>query len=279
MIATAQEAGLWNVSAEEYHADHSAVSHSMIDVFGESIPLYAGRFITREIPAPEPTPAMALGSLVHLLALEPGLVESRIAIPPAVSRRSNAGKEEHAAFAEANAGKLIVSQDDVDLAKKIVAGIRRNEAANLILDREGHCEQSIRWKDHTGLPMKARMDKILLPPAKIIADIKTAIDITPAGFGKAMANFGYHRQAALYQDGARAVFGEDFAFVFIVVGKEEPFECACYIVDDDALAQGRRENRRLIEELNQRAASGDWSSRYAAGLQTVGLPRWAINQG
>jgi exodeoxyribonuclease VIII len=277
MIATVQEAGLWNVSAEEYHADYSAVSHSMLKVFAESVPLYHGRFITRTIPAPAPTDAMALGSLVHLLALEPDLADSRIAIPPAISRRSNAGKEEHSAFAKANAGKLIVSQEDCDLAKKIVAGIRKNETANLILERHGYCEQSIRWEDRTGLPMKARLDKILMPPAKIVADIKTAIDITPTGFGKAMANFGYHRQAALYQDAAHAVFGESFSFVFIVVSKEDPFECACYIVDDASLEQGRKENRQLIEELNQRAASGDWSSRYAVGIQTAGLPRWAFN--
>ncbi len=58
-------------SAAEYHADYSAVSNSMLSVFRQSRQRYRDRFVTRTMSPPGPTPAMRLGSLLHLRALEP----------------------------------------------------------------------------------------------------------------------------------------------------------------------------------------------------------------
>ena len=52
----------WNVSNDEYHAEHGVYGNSMLSCFRESPILFHGRFITGEIPPRERTPALTFGS-------------------------------------------------------------------------------------------------------------------------------------------------------------------------------------------------------------------------
>ena len=95
-------------SAAEYHADYSRVSNSMLSVFRQSRRRYFQRFVEQSMPAPEPTAAMQLGSLVHTLLLEPDDA-AKLVVAPKVDRRTKAGKEEWQAFGLVGLATLLVA--------------------------------------------------------------------------------------------------------------------------------------------------------------------------
>lgn len=268
-------AGLWDVSREAYHADRTALCNSALADFRKSVPLYYGRHVTGTIPPKESTDAMSLGTLLHTLVLEPENFAASVAVAPEINRRTNAGKEEYAAWCAASACKTVVTREQLDTAQRMAASIRLHQMAGYALSLEGPVEQAIRWQDpKTGLWIRNLIDK-WAPSIGLVIDLKTSRDPTPTEFAKSVANLGYHAQAALYSDGAAAVYGETVDFLFIVVGSEPPHEVACYTLDEAAIEAGRRANRAALDEIARRRESGEWQSRYQQ-IETISLPFWAL---
>src|SRR5579864_9290707 len=99
--------------------------------------------------------------------------------------------------------------------------IRRHPLAGALLDPgRGSAEQSLFWADEdTGIWRRARLDGLPAPrPGRrlVIPDYKTAERADRDSIRKAVANYGYHIQAAQYTKGVRALgLDEDPAFVFV----------------------------------------------------------------
>lgn len=270
--------GIWDIGREPYHADTSCVSHSAMKDFRDSVPLFAGKWITKTVPWDEPTPAMALGTAVHTLALEPHKFQDEIAVKPeGIDRRTNAGKAAWADFCIKAGRKLIIDQDQYDNARRMADAVRSHAIAGKLVDCDGQAELPIRWQDkESGLWVRNLLDR-WIPSQGIVIDLKTSADVTPGAFARSVANFQYHCQAALYRRGAEIVFDQTVSvdFVFIVVGNAEPFEVACYVLDGEALDIGERLNQAALNEIAERKKANDWTSRYAAKLQTLTLPKYA----
>lgn len=141
-----------------------------------------------------PTPAMALGSLLHALVLEPDTVPRRFYRFDG-DRRSNAKKTEWEG-AEA-AGLEVVRADAWDEAHE-QAGQIRAVVAPLLARVHAH-EATMIW-DEGGLACKARPDAIL---ADGLLDLKRSRSGHPRAFVAACARYGFHFQAAWYRRGAR----------------------------------------------------------------------------
>jgi hypothetical protein len=155
----------------------------------------------------------------------------------------------------------------------MVDGVMRNGFARNAIEQRGVIEQVVEWSDGvTELPLKCRPDIRL--ENGLIVDVKTTSDIDPDSWSRTMANFGYHRQAALYLDGCGLVHGSDGPFVHIAVSKEQPHECAVYEVAAESLELGRAENAATLAELMLRRESGDWSGRWSSDVTSVNLPSW-----
>jgi hypothetical protein len=259
----------------EYHADHSRVSHSMLEVFRRSIPEYHGRFVSHTIPAPDQTPSMLIGSALHCRLLEPDQYQSRYATAPEVDRRTKDGKAQWEAFLTLNAGKDVLTAGQSEQVAAMALGVARNQLAQSALIRPGDAEHVVRWVDlGTGLACKARLDKLLTTNG-IVLDLKTTADPSPEAFAKSVANYGYHCQAAWYLDAANSETGGSAAdFLLIAVGSQEPFECVCYSLEADAVKLARQQNARDLAELAGRIESNNWESRWS-GVQQIDLPRWA----
>ncbi len=276
---TSADAGPYDVTREQYFADRERVSHHMLLDFGRSVPYFHGRYILGTIPAPEPSPQMKLGSAFDCLVLEPRVFYRGYSVAPiGIDRRTKAGKQAWEEFVEEAEGREIITAADGSLLVAMREGLLANPHARRALEAEGRVQQPIRWTcPETGLPRRGLPDKVLANG--LIVDLKTAADLSPDAWSRDCYRYGYHLQMATYLEGCWAALGADGPGIFIAVSKEPPHECLVTELDPEALALGRRENRRLLGELAARHASGDWSSRHHGRIETTYLPRYAYSQG
>ena len=179
-------------------------------------------------------------------------------------------------FRAANKGKaiLIPSQvpDSVSLLK-----CRDNAATHQqaeLLFGGGEWSVPLFWKGVEGLTRKAELDRVAtVGDRKWIIDVKTADDITPAGFARAAARWGYNRQAAWYQDAWHACHGEWLPMVFFVFRNKGSHGVAVYTLDGEDVERGRAQNERSLQ--NYIAAQVRGYNGEPQEIRELSLPRWA----
>lgn len=232
-------------------------------------------------PKREPTPAMVMGSLVHTLVLEPEKFEAEYIVAPDISRRSNAGKEAWLAFEREAGSRQIISQEQLDEARKVVSAVRGHPFAGPALSG-GKAEQSYFWHDPlTGdVLCKCRPDYVRkMVSGVVLLDLKTTDDASPEAFSRACANFGYHVSAAMSMDGYEHATGtRPLAYKFVVVEKSAPYAVAVYELEERAIQKGRDIYQDALCLYRDCVASEDWPG-FPAKTQTIDLPKWAYTQG
>lgn len=205
------------------------------------------------------TEAMRMGTLFHLLVLEPHRQPDEVAVAPKVNRRTKAGKEELAKWEEDAAGKLVVTEDQLATALRMRDAVMSHPAAGPLIESLVHREIDCFWKDpFLNVECKAKIDGIT---ATSLVDLKTTIDATPAGFSRAVFNHSYHTQAAWYMHGAHACkVASPTSFIFVAVEKTEPFEVGVYRMSADAIEIGMRTVSEWLNDYYERTKRSDWVS-------------------
>jgi hypothetical protein len=173
------------------------------------------------------TRATDFGRLVHTLTLEPATFENLYVVDPgAEAFRTAEGKvsknyRNTTAFSEwakTQAGREIVSPDDLQRARNAAAAVAANERARELLStglESAESEVTVVWDDD-GVLCKARVDRL----GRCIADLKTTADASE--FERSIGKYDYGIQAAFYQRGVKAATGEDLDFAIVAVESEEP---------------------------------------------------------
>lgn len=220
--------------------------------------------------ASEDTPALALGRLVHALVFEPHTAGADFAIWEGEARR---GKEWEA-FKVANADRTILKLAEYSEAEAMAAAVRNHPLVAPYIDQMGLFEATLQWTDGaTGIPCKARLDW-LLRESRTLIDLKTAVDIEGAKFGRQAAQLGYHCQLAHYAAGIEAVLGWRPEKVAIVaVEKTAPHDVAVFVLDDETRHLAETEVSELLARLRAHVESGQWPGRYAEE-RALQLPAW-----
>lgn len=286
--------GLQKIDDAAYHALKLCSKHAL-DVIDEWSPMHL-RY-RRDHPE-APSPAMKFGSAFHTFMLEPEEYESRHPVMTKCSARkadgamcSNDGKVFTGAAwlcgvhgrgkGEEVAGSITEDQDQQ--IKAMANAIRNHAAASSVLDAEGDNEAAIIWKRPIigdgwsyDLTCKLKAD-ILRPSWQMLADIKTCECASQTEFERSVATFNYHRQAAFYQDGCKAIGIDIKHFVFICVEKSAPYGVAVYRLLDDAIGLGREENDRLLVKYAACEMNGTWFG-YENEFKDVSLPVWAFRR-
>lgn len=226
---------------------------------------------------PDPaTPDLMFGSAVHVGVLEPLRFATDVLVMPSFNRRTNAGKEDAAAWEAANAGRLAFDAETFERIHRCIGAIRNHDGAMTILSR-ATCEVTMQWVDPaTGVPCKARIDA--RRPDAVLGDLKTTQDASPAAFARSIGKFGYHVQAAHYGAGHELTFGEPArCWVWIAAEKKPPYGVATYACPDDALIAGAERRRRALERYAKCMADQDeWLRVYPTTIQPIAIPRWAL---
>lgn len=256
-----------------YHA-HSAVSKSHLDLIARSPLHYWARYLDPDRVAPEPTPAMRLGTALHTHVLELSRWDQEIAVAPPINRLTKAGKEEWAAFMAASADRTVITADDAAQVMAMGRAVLGHPAAAMLLGLPGKAETTHMWTDaSTGLKCKCRPDW-LTDDGSIVVDLKTTKDASPRGFKQSVVNFGYYKQAAWYLEGLQQATGRrPDQFIFICVESTAPYACAVYAADAEMIERGHDQAMRDLAKLAVCRAADHWPS-YSEQIETLSLPAW-----
>jgi hypothetical protein len=222
-----------------------------------------------------------LGEATHAAILEPDLFDVRYAEPPAYvgDGRSKESKDAKKAWEAAHPKCVYLKPDDYKAAKGMNLAVRAHAEALRYISGPGMNEVTLTWTDEeTGEPCKCRPDRLTKVDGWTwIVDVKTCRSASVYGFSKAIAEYGYHRKAAFYLDAADLVEKLPRRFLFLAVESEPPHCVALYELTEEAIEQGRRENRKALALLAVCKKSKSWPG-YPGGINYIDLPRWAMRE-
>lgn len=228
------------MSNKDYHEHKAIGSTALKRIASQSVLHYLSSEVSK-------TPALILGSAVHTATLEPENFEDEFAIAPKVDRRTKAGKETWAQFLKESEGKETLTVEQMETIIGIKSSIASHPiASQMIIGGEGEHSYFV-TDEETGLELKCRPDYM---KNNALIDLKTCQDASPKGFARAMANLGYHIQAAYYLDVYNKANGTNLdEFYFLAVETTKPYAVAIYKVDEFAIEEGRGVYRKALRDL------------------------------
>lgn len=228
------------------------------------------------MPEHEPTDALILGQAMHYRILQPEYYLSAVAVAPEINRRTNAGKAEWEEFQQANADKVILKPDQAETVEAMGQEVWKLKTVDKLLSG-AECEVSLLWEDKdTGVRCKGRPDAYREDLGCVI-DLKTTRGAGRYNFMKSIAQYGYHRQAAWYMEGLKALGKKAEIFVFIAVEKEAPYLCAVYQLKQSAIDIGMTKNRESLRKYQACSQANYWPG-YTDMVDVIDLPEWAQKQ-
>lgn len=273
--------GKFKCTIEEYNT-YPAVRASLIKTLIQKSPAHYLHALENPI---EPTPAMKLGSAIHLAALEPKLFKERTIVPPIFEGKTAKGemttnlnakevREKHDRWHLENHGKHIVTREQYDQIDGILKSLSKHKRACQLMS-DGHAEESFFWKDpESGLQCKSRPD--FYRNGRTVVQLKTTEDASWESFRKDIANYGYHIGASMEMDALTAVLGTPFdEYVIIAVERSAPFAVQCFQLGERSLQEGQELFYKGLKTLKQCQESGIYPA-YADDLVYTDIPDWAF---
>lgn len=247
-----------------------AVNASTLKAMARHSPKHAlACFEGRDI---ETTPSLMKGGATHAAILEPEKFASEYAIGPEERRNSNAWKS----FEAANVGKLCMKPSEAAEVTGMRTAIWAHHFAPKLLVEMDWIETTIVWRDaDTSLLCKARLD-LYSTAHKILADVKTANDVSPKKFGAACHDLAYHLQLAWYARGLGELGKRVDQFGILGLESSEPFDVVVYQPPATWLNDGMMLADRALLNFASCLKDKHWPG-YSGDQPfiTLELPRWA----
>jgi len=269
---------------EEYQARPEISKHDLDDF--ERAPAYYRYF--KDNPKAE-REEMGLGSLAHLILLEPEkLDELCIVLPPdpprrptakqlamEVEKRTDAAKRSIEFWEEWRSkadGKTIVKSESLEIVRAMRASVMGSRSTRDLIESAGLREASLFWRMND---VECRMRPDILADEGIIVDPKTTSDARRASFMAEIYRMRYHNQAAYYKEGSKAN-GYDFkAFIFLPIETKPPYLCTYYKASEVMLDWGKIENAQSLMRLKNCQDNNEWPGLKGDLNDPIELPAWA----
>lgn len=232
---------------------------------------------------------MSIGSLTHLILLEPDQFDALcIVLPPEpprrpttkqlampIEKRTDAAKKSIEFWDEWNAkanGKTIVKAEMLETVRAMHASVMGNRSTRKLIESAGLREASLFWHME-GVDCRMRPD--ILADEGIIIDPKTTSDARRAPFMAEIYRQRYHNQASYYKEGSIANGFNFKAFIFLPIETKPPYLCTYYKASDVMLDWGKIENQRSLLSLKKCKDSGEWPGLIGDLNNPIELPSWA----
>jgi exodeoxyribonuclease VIII len=201
-----------DMTNEEYQR-YPAVSKGTLDMAATD--LYKPEWARKCPQDQDKIKTFDFGDAMHAITLEPDRLASDFIMAPVFNRRTNAGKEEEAAFYAENEGKKILTAEEHKKLNLMFESVMAHKEARALIEADGEAESSWVWTDsEAGLNCKCRPDKMI---GSLLVDVKTTAKISD--FAYSVEDFRYHVQDAWYCDGVMEC-GVDLAHMkFLVIQK------------------------------------------------------------
>jgi hypothetical protein len=176
-------------------------------------------------------------------------------------------------------GKTVLSPEQVDQIRGMAVALGEFPLMQQgVLN--GLIERSLFWQDkETALWLKARPDAIPNDSGDY-ADLKTTSSVLYHQLQTALGTYGYHQQAALVLEGAKALDLDASTFTFIWVETKPPHCVRAQQLKDDDIQRGINQNRVAIRMFADCLAGGNWPGPGddRADAEYVDLPDWKRKQ-
>lgn len=214
-----------------------------------------------------------VGTVAHLVWLEPHLREERLVIIEADAYRTKAAKE---ARAEAKAaGKTPLLEKHLPKIEAMRAVLEAELPPGLM--RGGAAERTHLWKDpKTGVLIRNRLDWVQ-DGDRLIVDYKTSESAKPSAFERRIWDVGHHLQARLYLTGHELLTGQRARWLWVVQATKPPHCVSIFEPTPGLLSMADEDVRHAIDLFAECSASGEWPA-YTDTVQLVGPPAWAAAQ-
>lgn len=217
------------------------------------------------------TPSQDLGTAVHYAVFEPEIFDAEC-LTSDLNRNTN----EFKAWRAANAGKLILKTAQRDEALRIGEAVRAFDPAAEIL-AAGQAEQALTWTDpRTGISRKARPDWVTPPDVAILADLKTAADISDNMFGRAAGRYCYHGQLVDYVNGLEVETGVRYQPTIIAVENHKPFDVRVADITGEELDAAENLVQDALDRLAECIATDSWPGQFPERGK-LNMPYWELH--
>jgi hypothetical protein len=261
------------LSAEDYHADRTSISSTGLRTL--LAPGCPAQFkYDRDHPQP-PKREFDLGNAVHTLVLGEG--HDIVELDFSDYKKADARTERDEAYAAGKVPLLPKEKQQVDAMAK---AIREHPLAGpLFAPGTGVAEQSIYWTDPaTGVRCRIRPDWLKqIPGLTLCVDLKTTKDANPDAVSRAIRDYSYHQQDALYVDGIWAALQpEDVRFVFVFLSKQAPHLITVRELTQQDRDIGRARNEHALRIYAECEATGTWPdwTGPVTEIPQIGMPTW-----
>lgn len=211
--------------------------------------------------------AMAFGTAVHTVLLEPEKFLSQYAFMEKVDLRTKAGKEYQAKFQSENEGKIVLDSSDNFKLQKIQDRCKEipiiQEALNTF-----EKEKTYVW-ENTSHKFKARLD-LVNEKSGVIIDVKTTKDASERGFIKQFIDLRYDVQFYHY---ASALSLKSSCYVIAI--ESETQQVALYNIDE--IIQSNFTATRYQQALNTAYEVLELKEeplKYPTEILKLTLPKW-----
>lgn len=309
--------GLVELTNAEYHSA-PGLSSTQLKTISKSPLAYWDAYINPDREEREYKHCFAVGDGTHKLVLEPGTFEDTYAVgfdktayPKALDTVADMKK----ALSELN---LMVSGSKPELAERLVteggydpknilfflekehnatmAGrtpipAKDYKSMSSMLNRiwddpiaaglleDASTEQSYFWRDENGILRKCRTD-LITANSQFIVDLKTTEDVSKDGFGRTIANLGYHVSAAWYLDVLKGLYGDDAPseYAFIAVQKSRPYDVAVHYLTQRQIHLGRLKYTKYLRTLMTSLETGYWPGVAGGEAIEASLPVWEMKE-
>lgn len=256
-----------SMSNDEYHADTSAISSTLLKELLRS-PMHFRHILTAPRKEKE---CYRIGTAIHAFLLEYDRFHKEYVVVPDKGK-TKASKEAYEEVISQNPNSFHVSESEMVMIHGIAEQVSRHSSATELL-KLGEAEQTFFWTDEeTGILCKVRADLFCSPFA--ILDVKSTMNASEDAFRRDVARLNYDLSAAMYQEGIYRVTGERLDFAWLAVEKEAPYGVALYNAED-YIETGMKKFRRALRLLQACRSTLEYPSYQPDGLATVlTRPAW-----
>lgn len=253
------EQGIYALDSYDQYASIPALRSSELKLMNKTPAHYRAAILHKRKPSAQLQRDFDKGSAFDALILHgEEALKKRVVIEPDIHRGNSIYKE----WRDAQAGKLILSADDLaDIYKMKRQAMKKKQFTN-IFQSPGIAHRVIIWQcRRTGIWCKSEIDWIT--ENGIIVDLKTSADSGFWFFQKQAKRFGYLNQAAFYLEGLSHVMRmKHDDFLFAVVETNPPFESNVYRPNFDQIYNAQHENWNRIDQLCQCLEHDHWPGYY-----------------
>lgn len=180
-------------------------------------------------------------------------------------------------------GKVPMKAADITRAQNTIAAVKAHADAVRYLSLPGRAELPLSAIDpNTGVELRGKLDYLTNPMRSgrvIPVDVKTCDDASPAGIRRAVTNFHYDLQGAVYRRLIRlALHQQPAPMVFIFVETNPPHGVNVVQLAHEAWITGGQWKLRTILALHaQCLAANEWPA-YPMGTHAIEPPGWYLHQ-